>query len=169
MINGQRHFGIRVFMITSLVSVAIPPCTNAKAPASDRLPHSTLIIDAKAGPVRFNVEFAADETARSRGLMYRTHLGEDAGMLFEFPDDHYRVFWMKNTIVPLDMLFIRKDGTISSIAANTTPYSENEISSTEPVRAVLEVRAGRAAALGIVPGKKVHSAFFEDAKARPAR
>ena len=71
---------------------------------------------------------------------------------------------MKNTILPLDMIFIRSDGTISSIAPNATPYSTASIPSTEPVRAVLEINAGRAAALGIEPGDKVHGAIFRNGR-----
>jgi uncharacterized membrane protein (UPF0127 family) len=131
--------------------------------AGAKLPHAVLIIDSAQGPKRFTVEIAADEPSRMQGLMFRKSLAPDSGMLFEFPDDHFRSFWMKNTILSLDMLFIRADGTISSIAANTTPYSEAEILSKEPVRAVLEINGGRSAALGIVPGARVHHAVFGDA------
>jgi uncharacterized membrane protein (UPF0127 family) len=92
--------------------------------------------------------------------MFRKHLDPNSGMLFDFHDDHFRSFWMKNTYLPLDMLFIRADGTISSIAAQTTPLSEAVINSREPVRAVLEINGGRSAALGIRPGEKVHSPVF---------
>ena len=135
----------------------------AAAPAPLPLPHSTILIDSPRGSARFDVEVAPDDSSRMRGLMYRTHLDPNAGMLFDFHDDHFRSFWMKNTYLPLDMLFIRADGTISSIAANTTPLSETVINSREPVRAVLEVNAGRSAALGIRPGEKVHSAIFSNA------
>lgn len=106
---------------------------------------------------------ASDNATRLRGLMYRKHLDADSGMLFDFQNDDFRSFWMKNTILPLDMLFIRADGTISSIVANTTPYSEKIISSEEPVRAVLEINAGRAAELGIKPGETIHSTLFANA------
>ena len=95
--------------------------------------------------------------------MYRTQLPADAGMLFDFHDDHFRAFWMKNTPLPLDMLFIRADGTISSILPNAKPLSEEPITSREPVRAVLEINGGRAAALDIQPGEKVHNAAFGNA------
>jgi uncharacterized protein len=135
----------------------------AASPTPQALPHSNVVVDTPNGAVRFDVEVAGDDASRARGLMYRTHLAADAGMLFDFHDDHLRAFWMKNTVLPLDMLFIRADGTISSIAANATPYSQKAITSSEPVRAVLEINGGRAAALDIKPGEKVHSAAFGNA------
>lgn len=129
------------------------------------LPVSALVVDTPHGPVRLEVEVASDDASRVRGLMYRTHLDPNAGMLFDFHDTEFRNFWMRNTLLPLDMIFIRADGTISSVAANTTPMSDRVISSQEPVRAVLEVNAGRASALGIRPGEKVHNPAFENAPA----
>ena len=91
--------------------------------------------------------------------MYRTDLTDDGGMLFwpYPPSGPAKVanFWMKNTPSPLDILFIRADGTIAHIAENTTPFSEDPIGSEEPVGAVLEIRGGRAAALGIAEGDRV--------------
>ncbi|HTK79127.1 MAG TPA: DUF192 domain-containing protein [Rhizomicrobium sp.] len=133
------------------------------AHAEQALPRTLVMIDTPRGPARFVVEVAADEDSRMRGLMFRTKLAPDAGMLFDFPDVRFRSFWMKNTILPLDILFLRADGTISSIAANAKPYSEKDISSQEPVRAVLEINGGRAAALGILPGGRVHAAIFKNA------
>jgi hypothetical protein len=83
-------------------------------------------------------------------------------MLFAFPGDHLQAFWMKNTILPLDMIFIRADGTIASVATHTVPYSEQPVMSQEPVRAVLEINAGRSDALGIRAGEKVHNRIFRD-------
>ena len=77
------------------------------------LPRSLVMIDTPRGPVRFVVEVAADEDSRMRGLMYRTKLAADAGMLFDFHDVRFRSFWMKNTVLALDILFLRADGTIS--------------------------------------------------------
>lgn len=134
----------------------------AAAPVPAQLPHSTVTVDTPNGAVRFNVEVASDTVARMRGLMYRTQLAPDAGMLFEFPGDHFQAFWMKNTILPLDMIFIRADGTISSIATHTVPYSEQPVMSQEPVRAVLEINAGRSDALGLRAGEKVHNRIFRD-------
>jgi uncharacterized membrane protein (UPF0127 family) len=143
--------------------VALWAFAAVATPLSRPLQRSSLVVDTPHGPARFLVEIAADNASRMKGLMFRKEMPPDSGMLFEFPDDHFRSFWMKNTILPLDMLFIRADGTISSIAQNTTPYSLDVVTSREPVRAVLEINAGRSAALGITAGEKVHGAFFGQA------
>lgn len=124
------------------------------------LPRSTVRIATKHGIAVFHVEVASDRASQERGLMYRRHMAPDAGMLFDFRDPVYVTFWMKNTILPLDMIFIRADGSIASIAANAEPESLKLIKSAEPVRAVLEINGGRAAALGIEPGALVKSAAF---------
>ena len=107
---------------------------------------------------------ASDDASQEKGLMYRKSLAADAGMLFDFHQEVMTTFWMKNTVLPLDIIFIRTDGTISSVAANAVPYSLAPIPSSEPIRAVLEINAGRARALGIGPGNTVHSAVFHNAR-----
>lgn len=124
------------------------------------LPTTQITIDTAHGPVKFNVEVASDDASRAKGLMFRTELAPDAGMLFDFHKEGYRTFWMKNTPLPLDMIFIKGDGTISTIAENTIPYSEDAVPSSEPVRAVLEINGGRSRALGIEAGDKVHAKIF---------
>lgn len=104
---------------------------------------------------KFTVEMARSSQEQAQGLMFRTELAPDAGMLFPFPTAKPASFWMKNTVISLDLLFIRADGTVESIAANAVPYSLDPISSGEPVAAVLEIAAGRAAELGIKPGDTV--------------
>ena len=133
------------------------------SPGHEGHPTTKVVIDTDNGPVTFKVEMAADKPSREKGLMYRTKLAPDAGMLFDFHEEGLQVFWMKNTPLPLDMLFIRGDGTISTIAENTVPYSLDAIPSSEPVRAVLEINGGRCAALGIKPGEKVHAEIFGNA------
>ncbi|HVU20610.1 MAG TPA: DUF192 domain-containing protein [Rhizomicrobium sp.] len=121
------------------------------------LPVTTISVDTARGPHAFKVEVAADRASQQKGLMYRKKMGPDAGMIFDFHQDVMTSFWMKNTFLPLDIIFIRSDGTISSIAADAVPLSETPIPCSEPVRAVLELNAGRAATLGIVPGAKVRA------------
>lgn len=109
---------------------------------------------------RFTVEVAATEPQQQQGLMYRPPLAPDAGMLFApYPPDggppRAANFWMRNTPSPLDILFIRPDRTIATVAENTVPFSETPVPSGEPVSAVLELGGGRAAELGIAAGDKV--------------
>ncbi len=133
------------------------------SPPDKPLPLSTLVIDTDHGPHSFRVELATDEASQERGLMYRKELAPDGGMLFDFHRPQMETFWMKNTILPLDIIFIRADGTISSIAPDAVPYSTTSIPSAEPIRAVLEINGGRASALGIEPDQRVHFAIFGNA------
>jgi hypothetical protein len=135
-------------------------CSPRESQHHASLPTTKVVIDTQKGPVAFNVEVAADGASQEKGLMYRTALASDAGMLFDFHQPNLVVFWMKNTPLSLDMLFIRADGTVSTIAADAVPYSEDRLPSSEPVLAVLEINGGRAMALGIQPGDKVHAAIF---------
>lgn len=102
------------------------------------------------------------ETAaeRAKGLMYRTELAPDVGMLFDFGVEQPVYMWMKNTYIPLDMVFIRSDGRVASIAADTVPLSTQTISSEVPVSAVLELKAGTAKARGIAVGDRVSHRLF---------
>ena len=104
---------------------------------------------------RFTVEVARTPDEQSRGLMFREALRDDAGMIFPLDPPREASFWMKNTLIPLDMIFIRADRTIARIAANTVPHSLEPVSSGEPVAAVLELRGGRSAELGIREGDRV--------------
>lgn len=103
----------------------------------------------------FKVELAASEAAQARGLMFRTELGDNEGMLFPSDPPQPRSFWMKNTPLSLDIIFIGTDGRISNIEADTVPYSEAPVRSVGFANAVLELRAGRAKELGIAPGDEV--------------
>lgn len=107
------------------------------------------------GPQVFALEAATTGGARTHGLMERRALPKDGGMLFVFPEQARRAFWMKNTPLPLDMLFVAADGRIVHIAPNTAPLSETPIDSHEPCNAVVELLAGTAQARGIREGDRV--------------
>ena len=155
-------------MTLRLVAVWLLLLAAAAADAAPgHLRTEQIVVETRDGVHRFTVEIAADRTSRDRGLMRRKHMAPDAGMLFDFRQPMMVAFWMKDTVIPLDMLFVRADGTISSIAANAVPYSEAEIQSLEPVRAVVEINGGRAAALGIRPGDLVRAAAFANQPVRP--
>ena len=127
--------------------------TEARAPSGLQL--APLTIRSSNGTHRFTVEVARTPDEQATGLMNRQSLAPDAGMIFPFDQPQILTFWMKNTLIPLDMIFIRADGTIARIAANTTPHSLEPVSSGEPVAAVLELRGGRSAELGIRQGDRV--------------
>lgn len=109
---------------------------------------------------RFAVEVMRTPETRARGLMFRRSMPEDVGMLFDFERDQMVAMWMKNTYLPLDMLFIFADGRIHRIEARTEPESERTISSGVAVRSVLEINAGVAAKLGLKPGDRVIHPMF---------
>jgi len=117
-------------------------------------------IASKTGVHAFAVEMATTDAERSQGLMYRKELPEGQGMLFDFQRDQEVAFWMKNTYVPLDMIFIRSDGRIMRIAENTEPLSEKLVPSNAAVRGVLEVIAGTTRKLGIAVGDRVAHPIF---------
>ncbi len=129
--------------------------------AETRLRVERLEIVASTGPVAFQVEIADNDASREQGLMFRKSLGPDKGMLFDFKRPQETAFWMKNTLIPLDILYIAADGRIVSIARNAVPYSEVPIPSGGVVLGVLEIAGGRAAQLGIYPGDRVKHRIFK--------
>ncbi|HEY7991486.1 MAG TPA: DUF192 domain-containing protein [Stellaceae bacterium] len=123
-----------------------------------------ITIDTAAGSRRFSVELAVTPAQEEQGLMFRQRLAPDAGMLFVFGDTAVRTFWMKNTLIPLDMLFIAPDGRIVDIHERAVPLSEDVIPSREPARAVLELNGGTAARLSIKIGDVVRYKSFGNAR-----
>ena len=146
--------------LSGLLATLIVISRIAAPLASVSFEESSLTIDAKSGRFEFRVEMAVSPEQRSQGLMFREDLAEDRGMLFDFGRPQQASMWMRNTYVPLDMLFIDGDGRITQIAADTQPLSDAVIASREPVRAVLELRAGVTAKLGIEPGDRVVHPLF---------
>jgi uncharacterized membrane protein (UPF0127 family) len=130
------------------------------AGAAQAAGEQTLEIATKTGVHVFSVEVAQNDAERAKGLMYRRELPEGHGMLFDFHRDQEVSFWMQNTYIPLDMIFIRGDGRILRIEENTEPLSTRMIPSRGPVLAVLEVIGGTSRKLGIAPGDRVASPIF---------
>ena len=130
------------------------------APAAVAADRTTLEIVGKTGVHVFSVELASNEEQRSRGLMFRKELPEGQGMLFDFQREQEVAFWMKDTPLPLDMIFIRANGRILRIVENTVPFSLQQVPSGGPVRGVLEVIGGTARKLGIAPGDQVAHPIF---------
>ena len=121
---------------------------------------SSLVVVTGGREIKFDVELALNDVERARGLMFREKLGPYEGMLFDFYREEPVGFWMKNTLIPLDMVFIAGDGTIRHIHANAKPHSTDTIPSEYPVRAVLEINGGSARLLGIKAGDKVKHPIF---------
>jgi hypothetical protein len=121
----------------------------------------SLTIGTQTGEHAFSVEIAATPATRERGLMYRRFMPVDRGMLFEFERDEPVAFWMKNTDIPLDMIFIARNGRVTRIAERAEPFSETPIPSGGPCAAVLELNGGVAAQIGLRAGDMVRHAFFK--------
>ena len=147
----MRALSLVAFIIFALFAAAVPAREAGQ---------QTLEIATKSGVHVFAVEVVDNDADRAKGLMYRKELPEGRGMLFDFHREQEVSFWMQNTYIPLDMVFIRGDGRILRIAENTEPLSTRLIPSGGPVRAVLEVIAGTAQKLGIAPGDRVASPIF---------
>lgn len=147
--------------------LAIPACSpqaaeRAPAPAEQAAVHPVsglevipLSITSLGRAHNFRVEVARTPQQQAQGLMFRTAMGPDEGMLFPFDPPRVLSFWMRNTVLSLDLVFIGPDRRVINIAARATPYSEQSIVSDAPGIAVLELNGGRAAELGIVPGARV--------------
>ncbi len=146
---------ISLTLIAGFAALSCP----ALADPMDVTPLSIVSADATHA---FTVEVADDRDEISFGLMERESLDADKGMLFDFNPPREPAMFMKNTLIPLDMLFIAEDGSIEMIARNTVPGSLRTISPGVPVRAVLEINGGQAAELGILPGDTVQHPLFEN-------
>ena len=155
---------LRVIACTCLAlaaSVAPRPAAAQAAVRPASGPTEPLTVLSRTGPKRFEVEVMRDDASRSRGLMFRRHMAPEHGMLFDFEREEPVTMWMKNTYLPLDMVFIRPDGTVSRIAADTEPLSTAIIPSGSPVAAVLGLNAGTAARLGLQAGDRVEHPLFK--------
>ena len=149
------------------LSLAMPVFSTLISPALAKMRVDQLfIVPANGGTGRaFDIEVATTDQEKALGLMFRTKLGDTEGMLFSYGAAQDITMWMRNTYIPLDMVFIRADGTIHRIEAGTEPLSERIIAAGAPVVAVLELAGGAAGRLGIKAGDRVKYAIFEPAKA----
>jgi len=157
---GVRPFGRRFALAAPLVFAAA--CARGQE-AEIQFKRSSLVVVASGRDIKFEIELATNDTERARGLMFRKQLGPYEGMLFDFYKEMPVSFWMKNTLIPLDMVFIAADGTVRHVHANAVPLSTDTVPSRFPVRAVLEINGGSAALLGIKPGDKVKHPIFGNA------
>ena len=148
-----------MFVIGLPALTACQPTSNTvsaieRSPAG--LDQALLTVTTTSGKThRFTVEVARTAAQQAQGLMNRQSLAPDRGMIFPYDPPTPASFWMKNTLIPLDIIFVRSDGTVARIEANTAPLSLDPVAAGEPVGAVLELAGGRAAELGITAGAKV--------------
>jgi len=155
--NPDRR-GLLGLVIGLLLTVGCAGETLSAPPASQPLDIVT-----SRGVSHFVVEFVDTPRSRERGLMYRKSLAPNRGMLFDFKTSREVAFWMKNTYIPLDLIYIQADGRVLSIARNAVPFDETPLPSGGPIRGVLEIPGGRAAQIGVLPGDRVlHRIFPRD-------
>lgn len=149
--------------LAALAPAAAKPLQLAQAAPAAQTASALETLSIVSGDKRhaFQVEVMRTGEQRARGLMHRRYLPADRGMLFDFVRVEPVAMWMENTFIPLDMLFIRADGTIARIAENTEPLSQRTIPSGEPVLSVLEINGGISRTLGIKPGDRVEHSLFK--------
>ena len=156
--GGAAHWAALLFIAALLAVLAAPVDAKVRL---DRL----WLVPASGQEVPIDVEVAEDPQEKALGLMFRSKLADKSGMLFFYERQQEITMWMRNTYIPLDMVFIRADGTIHRIEARTEPLSEAIIASRGPVVACLELAGGAAGRLGLKPGDKVvHQLFTPDGK-----
>lgn len=161
---------LHLIFLAFLACVAFPAASFAQAVAIDGpqrgLRVEKLSIATPAGVRSFNVEMADTPRSREIGMMWRTAVPRGTGMLFDFKTPEASTFWMENTLVSLDLIFIRADGRIANIAANAPPLSRALIPSDGPVLAVLEIGAGESRRLGLAAGQRVIHRIFPTVRAK---
>lgn len=138
-------------LIAGFVALAVPILLGSAIAAGT----GTVVLKTKTGEHRYTVEIATTNGERAKGLMFRRSLPEDSGMLFIYDPPQPVGMWMRNTYIPLDMVFITGEGTVRRVEANTEPFSTDLINSGGDVAAVLELNAGQAAKIGVRPGDQV--------------
>jgi uncharacterized protein len=150
---------LHVRRLATALILAYCAILGATAPAR-AFGQDTIDIVTQSGVHAFSVELATNTAEHEHGLMYRKELPEGHGMLFDFQTEQPVQFWMHNTYIPLDMIFIAADGRIVHVAENAKPMSDDLIPSVRPVRAVLEVIAGTVHKFGIAPGDRITGSIF---------
>jgi uncharacterized protein len=146
--------------LSATMTLAVAPAAEACTQAQHAPLEPLQIVNASGKVIRLKVQFVDKEETRDCGLMFRKSLAADEGMLFDFKTSQQVSFWMKNTYIPLDLLFIDKSGKVVNIYRQATPFSEAEIPSDGPILGVLEIAGGRAQDLDIMPGDKVRHRIF---------
>jgi uncharacterized membrane protein (UPF0127 family) len=159
-IKSLSNFATRIGLLFALlISLSIAMDKSFAAGSNDGV-LTPIIASTSKGEFVYNIELAVSGEQRTRGLMFRKTMPQDYGMLFDFDKTQKVMMWMKNTYLPLDMIFLRVDGTIAHIVENTSPLSLKIVSSRFPVRYVLELNAGEVARAGMKPGQILKHFIF---------
>ena len=143
-ISGMVKLALKAAAV--LVLIAVSACSGGE---------NRLVLHTAKGAFTFNIEIADDGKERAQGLMFRDRLAPDAGMLFDYFEEQETSFWMQNTLIPLDMIFIGADGVIKNIHVNAKPLDTTGIPSGVPVRFVLEIPGGRSKEIGLAIGDRM--------------
>ena len=130
----------------ALATLLLAACSNAE---------SKLVLHTAKGDFAFTIEIADDGAERAQGLMFRDQLAADAGMLFDYGTEQMAAFWMQNTLIPLDMIFVGADGIVKNIHVNARPLDTTSIPSKFPIRFVLEIPGGRSTEIGLAVGDRM--------------
>jgi uncharacterized protein len=154
---------LRRRLIVFALLLAALPVVAPPVWALEKFDTSELTVIAAGGPHKFTIELALTDAQMEQGLMFRTSMPADHGMLFDFKAPTKVMMWMKNTIIPLDMLFLDNRGRVIDIHEHALPYSTDVIAAKAPARYVIELNGGTAARLGIKPGDQVTSPYFAKA------
>lgn len=147
---SSRRFWI-VAAVVAVVAIVLAVLVLPRFLVGD----SRLVLHTAKGDFPFSVEMADTDATRARGLMFRQSLGADAGMLFDYHAEQVANFWMQNTFIPLDMVFVGADGLVKTIHVNARPMDTTTISSEVPVRFVLEIPGGRSVEIGLKAGDRM--------------
>lgn len=162
--GGIRAARVALYLLFWVSVWVVLPLAPGGGQVVAKMARDTLWLSTATGEHAIEVEIAATPEDSATGLMFRTELADNAGMLFPSKSPRELSMWMRNTYIPLDMVFIRADGVVHRIEAMTEPHSERVIGSNGPVLAVLELRGGLAAKLGLKSGDRVRHAIFTPAK-----
>jgi uncharacterized membrane protein (UPF0127 family) len=141
LVSVLRHAGA----VLALAAFALPASAD----------ESRLVLHSATGEYSFNVQVVDTPEGRAQGLMFVTELADDAGMLFDFGEERPVSFWMRNTFIPLDMIFVGADGVVKNIHVNARPHDVTSIPSKGPVQYVLEIPGGRSAEIGLKAGDRM--------------
>ncbi|MGA0607227.1 DUF192 domain-containing protein [Phenylobacterium sp. VNQ135] len=154
----------RRFLLAAAIALSASGAAHAQLPRQNPAnckgqpelkPLQPLTVTTPKGAFKFSVELADSPREREYGLMCRKALAADRGMLFAFARADYQAFWMRNTLIPLDIIYIGSDGRVVSVVRNAQPLNEAPLPSAAPAQFVLELAAGRAAQIGLLPGDRV--------------